>query len=71
MARVLLAIDSGKFLKPESLNRMWTPIELANGEPGDFGLGWTSHKFRGLRVVGHSGGPALSDFAYFPELRRA
>jgi len=31
MARVLLAIDSGKFLKPESLNSMWTPIELANG----------------------------------------
>jgi hypothetical protein len=44
-------------------------MTLKSGQSGNFALGWTAHKYRGLRVVGHSGGPALSDIAYFPDLK--
>lgn len=67
LAKVLLAISEEKLLNAELLNQMWTPMTLKSGEPGSFALGWTAHKYRGLRVVGHSGGPALSDIAYFPD----
>lgn len=67
MAQFLIGLSSGKFLDPALLEEMWTPMVLKSGTRGNFALGWTVHQYRGLRVVGHSGGPALSDIAYFPE----
>ncbi len=69
LGKLLLAISEQKFLSSELLNQMWTPMTLNNGQLGSFALGWTAHKYRGLRAVGHSGGPALSDVAYFPDLK--
>jgi CubicO group peptidase (beta-lactamase class C family) len=69
LSNLLLAISEQKYLSAELLNQMWTPMTLKSGQPGSFALGWTAHKYRGLRVVGHSGGPALSDIAYFPDLK--
>lgn len=67
VAKLLTALATGTLLKPASLESMWTPITLADGRPGEFATGWVAGRYRGLRVVGHSGGPALSDLLYFPE----
>jgi CubicO group peptidase (beta-lactamase class C family) len=67
MARLFVALDRGRVLQPQSLQAMWAPAGLSGGGQGDFAVGWVSGRYRGLRVVGHSGGPALSDFLYFPE----
>jgi hypothetical protein len=47
--------------------RMWEPVKLADGKPSGFSVGWTQATYRGLREVGHSGGPALADIRYYPE----
>lgn len=67
VAKLLTALTAGTLLKPSSLESMWTPATLADGRPGEFAIGWTAGRYRGQRVVGHSGGPALSDLLYFPD----
>ena len=67
MAAMLAALGQGKLLRPASLEAMWTAPPVAGGGKGEFGVGWVSGRYRGLRAVGHSGGPALSDLLYFPE----
>ncbi len=61
LAAVFVAIDKGRLLKPESWTTLQTPPVLADGKRGGFGIGWTTRTYRGTRVIGHSGGPALAD----------
>ena len=44
---------------------MWSGQRLKDGSEGEFGLGWIIETYRGRKVVGHSGGPALADIKRF------
>lgn len=61
MAAVFAALDLGALLKPASIKALQTPPLLKDGKPGGFGVGWTTRSYHGVKVVGHSGGPALAD----------
>jgi CubicO group peptidase (beta-lactamase class C family)/uncharacterized protein YneR len=50
------ALFSGKVLKKESLERAFTPFQLANGESTGYGCGWFIADLRGHRTVEHGGG---------------
>lgn len=63
------ALQRGEFLKPSSFDQLTTPSKLESGDPGAFAIGWTSGVYRGERVFGHSGGPALADIMYVPARR--
>jgi CubicO group peptidase (beta-lactamase class C family) len=49
------AILEGKLLKPETVQAMWTPQKLSNGEPTGYGLGWGLYRHESLLVAEHSG----------------
>jgi CubicO group peptidase (beta-lactamase class C family) len=51
-ARALLA---GKLLKPATVEQMWTPQTLANGDATGYALGWGIYKQNGMLVAEHSG----------------
>lgn len=67
MAAFLQGIASGKLLAPALAGRMFEPAVLANGKAAGFAVGWTQARYRGVREVGHSGGPALADLRYYPD----
>jgi CubicO group peptidase (beta-lactamase class C family) len=67
MARFVQAMSGDGMLSAPLREQMWQPFKLNNGKNGSFGVGWTVSAFRGLREVGHSGGPALSDVVLYPE----
>jgi len=55
------ALFNGKVLNEESLKSAFTPVKLNDGtEPkdlgGGYGYGWATMEYRGLKVIGHSGG---------------
>jgi CubicO group peptidase (beta-lactamase class C family) len=51
------ALYTEKLLKRSSLEQMWTPAKLNNGQPnsGDYGFGWSIGNVRGHRVLDHGG----------------
>ena len=59
MVRFGLAIKSGKFLKPETVQLLQTPQRLASGQETGYGLGWDleSAQLAGelTLVIGHDG----------------
>ena len=57
MARWDAALNGEQLLKRASLELMWTPVKLNNGQPnpGDYGFGWVSKQVNGHRVVEHGG----------------
>jgi CubicO group peptidase (beta-lactamase class C family) len=61
----LIALDSGRVLKPQSLQALWTPVKLNNGTERGYGLGWTVDVHDGRKVVGHEGGGSIW-VAHFP-----
>jgi len=61
LAAFFVAIDQGRLLKRSSLIALETPAALPNGKTSGFGVGWVARNYRGIAVVGHSGGPALAD----------
>tara|TARA_R110002051_G_C8740891_1_gene499065 strand:+ start:293 stop:2005 length:1713 start_codon:yes stop_codon:yes gene_type:complete len=49
------ALMSGRILKPETLERMWTPV-AATRKPGEsFALGWLVREVAGVRQAAHDG----------------
>jgi CubicO group peptidase (beta-lactamase class C family) len=68
LASWIVSLDRGRLLTAKSLETMWTPPRLNNGQPANFAVGWAAGTYRGQRTVGHSGGPALSDILRFPDL---
>lgn len=67
IAAFLQGIASGRLLDKGLAERMFEPARLASGKSAGFAVGWTQASFRGLREVGHSGGPALADVRYYPD----
>src|ERR1700689_4236116 len=51
------ALYTEKLLKRSSLDQMWTPAKLKNGEPnsGHYGFGWFVHSIHGHRIIEHEG----------------
>jgi CubicO group peptidase (beta-lactamase class C family) len=51
------ALYTDKLLKPSSLELMWTPAKLKNGEPnkGHYGFGWFIDERHGHRCIHHDG----------------
>lgn len=56
MAKWAAALSSGKLLKPESYDLMWTPVMLNDGKTAPYGFGWMLDEMRGHRVIRHGGG---------------
>jgi CubicO group peptidase (beta-lactamase class C family) len=61
LASFFASLDAGRVLKRASITELETPAKLPGGKTSGFGVGWVARKYRGVPVVGHSGGPALSD----------
>lgn len=51
------ALYTEKLLKRSSLEQMWTPVTLKNGQPnsGHYGFGWEITGSHGHRLIGHDG----------------
>ena len=55
LARFAIALQSGELLDAESRRRMWTRQILRNGQPVDYGLGWSLSRHSGRQEVWHAG----------------
>lgn len=51
------ALYTEKLVKKSTLEQMWTPVLLKNGQPNSdkYGLGWGTDQIRGHRIVEHGG----------------
>lgn len=49
------ALASGKLLKKESLDRIFTPVKLNSGQTTKYGYGWSAWDFAGTRIIEHGG----------------
>ncbi|HEX5633543.1 MAG TPA: serine hydrolase domain-containing protein, partial [Gemmatimonadales bacterium] len=56
LARFDVALNTGRLLKPESLERMYTSARLNNGAYTGYGLGWMVSQDGARLRVAHSGG---------------
>ena len=56
LVRFALAVRSGTLLKPATLDAMWAPQRLKNGQTSSYGYGWDISVMNGHKIVGHSGG---------------
>lgn len=56
IARFSMALDQGRLLKPETLERMYTSARLNNGNSTGYGFGWMVSQEGGRTFVAHSGG---------------
>lgn len=55
MAKWDAALYTEKLLKKSSLEQMWTPVKLNNGNTHPYGFGWALREVRGHRIVEHGG----------------
>jgi CubicO group peptidase (beta-lactamase class C family) len=74
LVRFAMAINSGKLLKPQTVQLLWAPQRLTSGEETGYGLGWDLETAtiagKETRVVGHDGdllGGMMSSLMTFPE----
>ena len=74
LVRFAMAINSGKLLKPETVQLLQAPQRLTSGEETGYGLGWDLETVtiagKQTRVVGHDGdllGGMTSSLMTFPE----
>lgn len=56
VARFDIALNQGRLLKPETLERMYASARLNNGNITGYGLGWMVNVEQGRLLVAHSGG---------------
>ena len=56
LAKLAIAVQYGKIVKPETLKLMWTRQRLADGKETAYGLGWALSERNGEREVAHGGG---------------
>jgi CubicO group peptidase (beta-lactamase class C family) len=66
--RFVIAVGSGRVLKPEVLQQTWTPQKTSDGTLSRFGLGWGVLQFEGRRMVGFNGlqPSTTASIHYFP-----
>jgi len=50
------ALYTNRILSSASLEQMWSPQKLNNGERSDYGFGWVTQELRGHRLIHHAGG---------------
>ena len=55
---------NGDFLKPETVELLFTSQQTNSGEKTNYGLGWRSDELDGRRSVGHGGG-SIGGSSYF------
>jgi CubicO group peptidase (beta-lactamase class C family) len=55
MAKWDAALYGEKLLKRSSLEQMWTPVKLNNGQTYAYGFGWALGEIKGHRYVQHGG----------------
>ena len=55
LAKYSIAIDEGKFLKPETWKQVFTPFVTPSGKTIQYGLGWYVKNYEGTKVVWHTG----------------
>lgn len=55
MAKWDAALYTEKILKRSSLEQMWTPVKLNNGQTYPYGFGWSLGGIPGHRYVQHAG----------------
>ena len=58
LVRFALAVNTGKLLRPDTRDEMWTRQRTRHGEWIEYGLGWRVGWCDGRRAVSHSGGQA-------------
>lgn len=68
LLRFVIAVATGKVLKPETVTQMWTPQTTSDGTKTVFGLGWGVSQRNGQPMVGMNGAePSTTAFLrYFP-----
>ncbi len=49
------AVMSGKLLRPETVNAMWTSQRTRDGKPTNYGMGWGRAELDGETIIAHSG----------------
>ncbi|MGD9721830.1 MAG: serine hydrolase domain-containing protein [Pirellulales bacterium] len=73
MARWNAALDTEQLVKRTTLEQMWTPVPLHNGQPnkGNYGFGWVCEDVAGHRVMQHGGAwqGFVSHIARYPDDR--
>jgi CubicO group peptidase (beta-lactamase class C family) len=55
MAKWDAALYGERLLKPASLQQMWTPVQLNNGQTRDYGFGWRVARVGPHRLIEHGG----------------
>lgn len=55
LLRFVIAVGSGKVLKPETVAQMWTAQSTSDGARTVFGLGWGVSERKGAKMVGMNG----------------
>lgn len=58
LAKFAIALQTGKLLKPETLNQAWTKQKTKDGKKTAYGLGFSVGAYNGLKTVGHGGNQA-------------
>ncbi len=56
LVRYGFAYLGGAFLKPETVELLWTSQHTLDGERTDYGIGWRENLEDGRRVISHTGG---------------
>lgn len=65
MARWMISILAGKQMSEQAREFMWTPVQLNDGTPSSFAIGWDSQRRANYTSFGMFGG-ARSAFALYP-----
>jgi CubicO group peptidase (beta-lactamase class C family) len=55
MAKWDAALYTEKLLKKSSLEQMWTPVKVNDGQTHPYGFGWALSEVRGHRIIEHGG----------------
>jgi CubicO group peptidase (beta-lactamase class C family) len=55
LAKYSIALDQGKILPPELLERMWAPPIMSDGKPAAYAYGWWVQEWQGHKLVWHGG----------------
>ncbi len=63
------ALESGKLVKPETMQLIFTPTRLSDGREAVFGLGWMIGRYKGLREMHHGGDITgfSTEVSHFPD----
>lgn len=55
LARFAIALNTGKLLKRETVERMWVSQKTTDGKETNYGFGWGTTRKNGMRFIAHNG----------------